>query len=63
MFNKKGEEVGGPFMSPSIMQAVGITTTRSNAGPPRAIINLGLCIRGDLETEGEFKSTVRSTAK
>ena len=55
MFNKKGEELGGASMSPSIMPAVGININKSNAGTPRAIIDSGLCIRGDLETEGEVQ--------
>jgi cytoskeletal protein CcmA (bactofilin family) len=55
MFNRKGEELGGASMLSSIMPAVGTGSTKSNAGSPRAIIDSGLCINGDLNTEGEVQ--------
>ena len=56
MFNKKGEELGGASMSPSIMPAVGININKSNAGTPRAIIDFGPVHQGRSGNRGRSSS-------
>jgi cytoskeletal protein CcmA (bactofilin family) len=61
MFNKRADDTHPTSVSPERISAVVArepmagTQRKANGGPARAIIDASLCIRGDLETDGEVQ--------